>query len=313
MRCSILFPIIFYISLSGCAPEEPLQIGIHPWIGYETLYLARDFGWLPPIINLHEGKSADDSIHALHAGQIDAACLTLDEVLRVRIAGIPLTIIAVFDISAGADVVLSRSQIKDLQDLAGKRIGVEKNALGSLMLIKLLSAANLDQSAITIIDLTIDQQLAAWRQDKIDVVVTYEPTATLIRNEGAQIIFDSRQISETIFDVLAMRSDKIQKHKSSLQELIQTHFRAVSYINTNRGDALYRIAAHNGITYDEARQIIAGITFPSLVSNQHYFLNNKVLNAARMISQILTQTVPLQSEDSLHNLTNAQFIVPQDE
>ncbi len=40
--------------LSGCWSRPPLTFGIHHWIGYEPLYLARDFGWLPESV-LEEG------------------------------------------------------------------------------------------------------------------------------------------------------------------------------------------------------------------------------------------------------------------
>ena len=36
--------------MSGCSRRDPLRTGIHPWIGYEPLYLAEEFGWLPETI-----------------------------------------------------------------------------------------------------------------------------------------------------------------------------------------------------------------------------------------------------------------------
>ncbi len=41
--------------LAGCSKSGPLAFGIHPWIGYEPLYLASDFGWLPESITLSPG------------------------------------------------------------------------------------------------------------------------------------------------------------------------------------------------------------------------------------------------------------------
>ena len=73
--------------LAACGPARPLAVGIHPWIGYETLHLAREFGGLPASVELAEGKTQGDSQSALKAGKIGAACLTLDEVLVARAAG----------------------------------------------------------------------------------------------------------------------------------------------------------------------------------------------------------------------------------
>ncbi len=72
------------LGLSGCARGTPVTVGIHPWPGYEPLLLARDFGWLGEAVVLHEGSNAGDSIAGLKDGKLNAACLTLDEVLSVR-------------------------------------------------------------------------------------------------------------------------------------------------------------------------------------------------------------------------------------
>lgn len=310
----VFFLLMLLIILSGCGPKPELKIGIHPWIGYETLHLARDLRWLPPEINLHEGKSADDSIKALSSGTIDAACLTLDEVLRVRAAGVPLTILFIFNISSGADVVLARPKIKTLGDLAGKPITVENSALGALMLEKLLEAAHLDKDALTVIDLPVgQQQIDAWREKKVDAVITYEPTASLIRAQGGKNIFDTRQIPELIFDVFAVHTKKINKFNSLLHDLVNAHFRALSYIYTNREDAHYRIMSYEGISNDDIHKIISGISFPSLESNKYYLTQGKILTAARLISQLLTKKKLIAQEDQMKNLINPSFLSSQDD
>ena len=52
------------------------------------MFLARSEGWLPnEAIRLFETASASQSIAALAQGQVQAAALTLDEVLRARAEG----------------------------------------------------------------------------------------------------------------------------------------------------------------------------------------------------------------------------------
>ena len=118
-----------------------MAVGIHPRPGYEPLLLARAFGWLPDGVRLREGHTAGDSVAALQAGELDAATLTLDEVLAVRASGIALTIVLVFDSSVGADMVMARPSIRALADIAGRRVAVERGAVGEIVLQKLLEAA----------------------------------------------------------------------------------------------------------------------------------------------------------------------------
>ena len=295
--------------LMGCARSRPLSVGIHPWIGYESLYLAREFGWLPPGVNLHEGKVASDSMASLQAGQIDAAALTLDEVLQVRAAGVPLVAVLVFDVSAGADMVLARPGIDTLKQLAGKRIGVERSAVGALMLAKTLEAAGLFANDVTVLDLPPDRQLAAWHAGEVDVVATYEPTASLLKREGAVQLFDSRQMPDTIFDVLAVRQDRVAGRELILSALLSAHFKALDHLRINRQDGLYRISAHEGIQFSEAQRALNGIELPDLQGNQGYLSSGGHLaQAATEISRLMTARGLLPRPDSLLELVDARYL-----
>lgn len=299
--------------LVSCARNSPLVIGIHSWIGHESLFLAREFNWLPAEVTLRQSKTASDSLTALQAGQIDAACLTLDEVLRARAADVPLTVILIFDVSAGADVVLARPEITHLTDLAGKRIGVEQEALGALVLDRLLREAKLPKSAVTVVELPPDRQLAAWQKGEVDAVVTYEPTASSLLKEGAHRLFDSRQMPDTIFDVLAVRRDRIRGRESALKKLLAGHFRALDHIRSNRQDAVYRIAARQGIRPEEAQRALAGIAMPSLNANRTYLANNgaKLANATQSLSSLMLEGKMLSRQPTLDDLFSAAWLPQQ--
>lgn len=127
----------------NCAVEDqPITVGLHIWPGYELTPLARSMGWLnEDWVKLVQTNSATESLQLLGQGKIDAAGLTLDEVLRGREAGIPLSVMLVCDISTGADQFRVRPEIKTFADIKGRRIGVEKGALGALMLYQRVSVA----------------------------------------------------------------------------------------------------------------------------------------------------------------------------
>jgi NitT/TauT family transport system substrate-binding protein len=299
--------------LLDCARKPPLEIGIHPWIGYETLYLARGFHWLPPSLRLQEGRGASELLAGLRAGKLDAACLTLDETLRARAEGIPLAVAMVFDASAGADAVLARPGIPDLAALPGRRLGVERNALGELMLAKVLEHSGLTAKALTVVDLPVNQQLAAWHQGTVDAVISFEPTCTLLMREGARVLFDSRQIPETIFDVLAVRRDRVRDRRAALAALVAGHFRGLSHLQTNRQDAIYRIAARQGVRPEEVGLALGGVLLPSLAGNHAYLAaqGSRLLEAARAISTILVRSGVLAREDTLDGLVSSAWL-PQE-
>lgn len=287
---------------AACTPRRSLVVALHPWVGYESLYLARDLKWLPESIRLRESNTLGESLDALKSREVDAACMTLDEMLRARADGIPLSAALVLDISAGADTVLARPEIANLSQLAHRRIGFDHNALGALVFEKLLEDANLPASAVIQIDLPPARQLEAWRRREVDVVITYEPLTTVFLREGARNLYDSRQMPDTIIDVLAVRNQT--GTLPLVQDLVVAHFRALAHMHTNEQDALLRISAREDLSPDEARRMLAGVNLPSLAANRYYLGgdNPQLLRAARSLSSLMVRRGLLKQEDDLKHL-----------
>jgi NitT/TauT family transport system substrate-binding protein len=305
MRIMILWGIVsYFLWLVACTPPSKLKVGIHPWVGYESLYIARELKWLPDRVQLHDGNSVADSLAALRSGEAAAACLTLDEMLRARADGLPLSAALVFDVSAGADVVLARPEIRTLSDLAHKRIGFDPATLGALVFEKLLQAAELTASEVVQLNIAPDKQLDAWRNNEVDVVITYEPNATAIHRAGAHQLFDSRQMPDVIIDVLAVRRDRPDV-LPLIRNLIATHFRALDYMRTHEQDFLLRIAAREGVTPEESRRMLAGVSLPSLAANRSYLAggHSRLLRAAGELSTLMVRRGLLAKEDDLDQLT----------
>lgn len=221
------------LGLAGCSFGGPLAFGIHPWPGYEPLYLARAFGWLSDAVALHEDHNIGGSLAGLRRGELDGAALTLDEVLKARAEGLPLTVVAVCDDSVGADMVLARPGIATPRALAGGRIAVEQTAVGNLMLSQFLAAAGLRRDELRVVDLAPNVQLAAWRAGKIEAAITYEPTASRLLREGAVRLFDSSRFPDVILDVLAVRQDRLRWRTGAVSALVAGHFRGLDHLRVS--------------------------------------------------------------------------------
>lgn len=298
--------------LPGCGTPS-LRLGVHPWIGYESFYLARSMGALPSQIQLMETHSASESIAAIQGGAVDAACLTLDEVLHVRGSGMPLSIIAVLDISAGADVVMAGAAVTQWSDIAGKRIALEASAVGELMLVKLLEVANVARSEVTLIDMPPGKLPDAWVAQEIDLAITYEPTASRLAALGAQRLFDSRRLPETIFDVLAVRTDQRDRLHPSLRALLRAHFAGIGHLRVNRPDALHRIASRQQISLDSAQKALGGVVIPDLERNRILLQPGSSLQrAATALSELMSARAMLARPDALENLLDGRYLPEQE-
>ena len=257
--------------LPGCRRAEtpPLTVAAHIWPGYEFMFLAQREGWLDGSrVTLRETASASDSLRALADGSVESAALTLDEVLRAQAAGTALSVVLVFDISAGADVVLAWPPIRELKQIKGRRIGVEQSALGALMLVKALQAAGLQRHEVQVVPMTVDRHEAAWARGEVDVLVCYPPASSRLLEDGAVNLFDSRQLPDTIVDVLAVRQDVIERKQDAIRHLIASHLRGRDHLQRNPQDASYRMASHLGLRADEVLASFKGIVLPDLANNR---------------------------------------------
>ncbi len=216
--------------LPSCAESPPpLHIASGTWQGYEPLFLAQRQGWTDPsVAQVEEFPSNAGSLRALNAGIVDGAALTLDEVLRVRSRGLALTIVLVFNISIGADMVLSRPDITELAQLKGRRIGRAEGTNSDLLLAVLLDRAGLKASDVQLQDVVFGDHLTAWQDNRVDALITYDPVASQLMEQGAYRLFDTSQAPNTIVDVLALRSEIVgdPSRKPSIEALIRGHFRS---------------------------------------------------------------------------------------
>lgn len=294
----------------GCGNNgAPLTLGVHSWPGYEPLLLARHFNWLPAQIRLQENLNASQSINSLKAGTIDGACLTLDEVLKLRAEGVPMTIVLVLDISAGADKVIVRQDIRTLSDLKGKRIAFEYAALGALMFYELIQAAGLKKNDVTTIELSPDMQLLAWERGEIDAAITYPPSSTRIENMGGKAIFDSRQTQTRIMDVLAIRSDRLSEKRATVKSLMAGHLRAIDHLRQNSEDAMRRIAAWRHLSYEATMRSFSSITLPGLDANRKMLApGNGIAGDAAKLAAVLVNAGILPRQDNLIDLTDAGYL-----
>ena len=132
-------------------------------------------------------------------------------------------------------------------------------------------------------------------------------------DEGAVRIFDSRQFPHTVFDTLAVRRDRLAQLDSALHALINGHLRALEHLRASREDALRRIAARRGLSFEEAEATYRGLHLPALSDNRRLLMpDGGLLAAARSLSQLMHASGLLAVPDALTGLVNADYLPRED-
>jgi NitT/TauT family transport system substrate-binding protein len=297
-------------ALSGCAPSRPFRIAVQPWSGYQFLVLAWERGWLPPgEVEIVATEGTAESFEAIRKGEVDAAALTLDEVLRLRDEVTDVQVVLVFNVSVGADVVLAKPDIGTLGDLAGRRIGVEDSTLGAIMISRVLKQAGLTRDAVTIIPMSPDH-VAAYHSENMDALITYEPSLSVLRQQPLVTLFDSRQLPLLVVDVLAVRAGSARSHTDALRATLSAHFRALDQWFVNPVDTTYHLARQLSISPQGIADVYRGLDLPDADFNRQYLYPpaSELTESAEQIGQILLNEGIISSPPSLDGLFEANYL-----
>jgi NitT/TauT family transport system substrate-binding protein len=296
---------------TACGPDKPLRIAIHPWVGYQFIFLAQQEGLLPRAgLELLETTNLSESARALAEGRVDGAALTLDEVLGLRDQGIPLSAVLVFNVSAGADALLAGPDIKTPADLKGKRLGVEASSLGAVMLSKVLEAGGLQRSDVVVAPMT-ENHAEAWNEGKMDALLTYEPFLSSLEKGGAlHRVFDSRSMPGVILDVLAVRREAAERHAGVLRAVIAGDFQALKLWRSNPMDTSYYLSERLGVNPDEVGSLYKGLDLPDMLYNRKYLTPpaQELTRSATEIAQIMQREGLLKQPLNLDRLFLADYL-----
>lgn len=290
--------------LMSCSNDKKdfFKIGTTLWPGYEPFYLGREKG----IVNkeefhLVEYLSASQVIQAFRNNAIDAAALTMDEVLILASEGFDPVVILVLDSSYGGDAIISKAKYQSFDDLKGKKVGYESSALGAYFLSRALNKNNLTKQNIILVPMNVNETERALKAGDVDAVVTFEPARTRLIESGYREIFSSRDIPDEILDVLIVRRSMLTEKSKSLTNLVDNWFASLDYFNKNRSESLGIMNQRLKLSKAGLLTAFDGIVFPD--RNQ----NIKMLGKKEGEGGLLDVTNNLMDEMIINNLLDNKF------
>lgn len=149
--------LLFILSLlSACRPPQPqFRVGTTVDIGSETLFLARELGYLNnAAIHLVELTTRNQVMNALRSESIEAAVLHLDEVIKLLQSELSIKVVLVLSTSHGANALVANPSIKQLADLKGRRVGSDNKAESAWLLEQALMKGGVSFEEITLIPIS---------------------------------------------------------------------------------------------------------------------------------------------------------------
>lgn len=305
-----VFLVLIPIITCSNSHSQTLRVGTTLWPGYEPFYLAEEIQAYKSDIRMITYPSASEVIRAFKNRTLEAAALTLDEVLLLVELNIPIEIILVCDISEGADVIMGRPELKNMQGLIGASIAVESTAVGAYVLSRALEMHDIAYDQISLINVEHSNHKKAYKQGVSDAVVTYEPVRTQLLNEGAIELFNSKEIPGEIVDVLVVHKSTLATYKNELYDITNGWFTALNYLNDEPAASYKFIASRMKVSIEGAQKSYFGLTLPSLSKNKELLTGNSALlkQPLRNLNEHMINSKLINADRASQTVLNPSFL-----
>ncbi|GAC1031547.1 ABC transporter substrate-binding protein [Pseudomonas sp. No.21] len=219
------------------AQAGTLSIGHTTWVGYGTLYLARDLGYFKEQsldVELTTIEEASMYMAAQASGKLSGSASTIDEILKYRSSDFCFKAVAALDESYGGDGVLVGKEVSSLKDLKGQSVAVNEGSVSQFWLSYLLKHNGMTMADLDIQNMTADDAATAFIAGRVPAAVTWEPHLSLVRQKGeGKVLIDSSKTPGVIVDVVALSCDVIDKQPEDVKALVKGLYKAVQFTRDN--------------------------------------------------------------------------------
>jgi len=261
--------------LGGVAPSSfaapgALKIGVPVWVGWMPWWVAKEKGLFKRngvAVELRNFAVQGDAVQALAGGKLDGASVATNDILTVNASAPKASVVLLHDESAGADMLVTRG-IDDPKKLKGQRIAVEVGGVSHFFLDKLLALQGLQESDVTVVNMTAADAGAAFASGAINAAVTWEPFGTQAVKAGGQRLLTSKDTPGAIVDVLGVRNDVLKKRPDQVRRLLQSWFDALDYVAQHQAEAFAIMAKASGVSVAEFEEMWQGVRIFTLEDNR---------------------------------------------
>jgi NitT/TauT family transport system substrate-binding protein len=159
-------------------------------------------------------------------------------------------------------MIVARPGIKSLQELKGRKIGIEIGLVEHLLLLDGLKKVGMTQNDVTLVNSKTNETPQVLASGQVDAIGAWQPNAGLAMRAlpGAHPVYTSAQSPGLIYDVLAVSPASLSAHRADYVKLIKVWEQVVAYINDpkTQADAVTIMAARVGLAPAQYQRLLAG-------------------------------------------------------
>ena len=264
-------------SAENAAPTK-FKLMYTVWVGSAPLFIAQEKGFfekygIAPELVLNEDESQTAAL--LVSGSVQAESCVVDKVVSDFASGTNEKIGFIFDESSGGDGVIAAAEIQSVEDLAGKKVGIDTSSTEFFFLYTILADHNMTMADLDIVDIDSASAGAAFITGNLDAAVVWEPWLTnASQREGGHILVSSAEYPRVIMDSLVVSGSFYEAHPEAVTALRNAWSDAVDYYLANPEEGIQIMADGLELTVQDMEEMIPGVTFLGNKENEEFFDEN---------------------------------------
>ena len=287
---------------------EPLKIGYSDWPGWVAWEIAIEKEWFKEegVDVVFEWFDYVASMDAFAAGKLDGVGMTNGDALVTGATGAKSVMILMNDYSNGNDMVIAGPGISSIEQLKGKKVGVEIGFVGHLLLLNALEKAGMTEADVELVNVPTNETPQVLASGEVDAVVAWQPSSGQALNlvPGSTAIYTSANEPGLIYDLLCVSPESLAARRDDWKKVIKVWYRAVDYLKdpATSDDAVKIMASRVGLDPAEYKSFINGTNILTLEEAMKFMVEGDGFTSIYGSSKI--------SDD--FNVANKVYDEPQD-
>lgn len=257
---------------TGMVVEEQLtmRVGYLPLVANLPLFVALEEDYFEDYgleLETIEAQSPNHIVEAIVSGNLDGAGILADPILFFAEEKFPgeMKLFSTGDETrknfVASIIVKEDSDIKNIEDLKGKKIGVYTGLVQVLFLKSIVAGMGFDpEKDIEIVQISPRLQLQGFEAGQYDVLSTVEPFPTIARNKGlGRVLVENPRVKYIMepFPSIAtpISTEFIEEHPEAVRAYVLAYNDAIEFIRKNPKKSAVHLAKYTPVTEEIAEEV----------------------------------------------------------
>lgn len=245
------------------------------WVGCAPLFIAQEKGFfedhgIKPELILNEDESSGASL--LYSNSVQAGSCVMDKVVLNYANGSGQKVALIFDESTGGDGIIASEEIQSVEDLKGKKVGIDFASTEYFFLHKVLMDYGMTFDDLDLQDMDASSAGASFIAGDLDAAVVWEPWLTnASQRDGGHVLVSSADYPRVIMDSLTVSRQFAEEQSEAIEALKEAWCDAIDYFRENREESIEIMAKGMDLTVEDMESELAGVTFMGREENAEFF------------------------------------------